>query len=62
MENSVFYCTERGKDWYMCTDCGNKERFRFLVCPVCENKPGNVELQKAVKQAAAVLIAGRITK
>lgn len=62
MENSIFYCRSRGCDWYMCIDCGHKERGKFLVCPVCKNNPGNLELQKSVRQATAALIAGRVKK
>ena len=62
MDNCVFYCRERGSDWYMCTDCGYKHRGHFLVCPVCKNEQPNEEIKQAVRQATAAMIAGRLKK
>ena len=62
MENCIYYCQTKDSNWYMCIDCGYKERFRFLVCPVCQNRAGNAELQQAVRNSAAILIAGRLKK
>lgn len=59
MENCIFYCKTKDSEWYMCTDCGYKERFRFLVCPVCENRGINTELQKDVRNAALLLVESR---
>ena len=40
MDNMLFFAKDKkGRDWYICKDCGNKEMSRFLVCPICHNEP-----------------------
>ena len=42
MGNFYKYCVDkRGKTWYICRDCGNKEQYCPACCPVCENKVRN---------------------
>ena len=39
MDNLIRYCTDsRGLTWYICKDCGNKERTKWRYCPVCKNE------------------------
>ena len=40
----IFYCADRNGNWFICPDCGAKERFRPKLCPVCQNlKPTTKE-------------------
>jgi hypothetical protein len=51
MDNLIPYIVDKkGKQWYICRDCANKEQFQFLFCPVCRNlkRSTNEALQKAV--------------
>lgn len=56
MDNLIPYIVDRrGKQWYICRDCCNKEQIKRLFCPVCGNvKPStNPEIKKAIAQVIA---------
>ena len=56
MDNLIPYIVDRrGKQWYICRDCCNKEQIKHLFCPVCGNvKPStNPEIKKAIAQVIA---------
>lgn len=51
MDNMIKYAKIHGVTWYICRDCGHKERVKREVCPLCGNKPGrrNPELEALLK-------------
>ena len=39
MENMNYFFTDKsGRAWYICKDCGHKEMWKPVFCPVCKNK------------------------
>lgn len=39
--NMVKYAYINHVQWYICIDCGNKERKQYNYCPVCKNTERN---------------------
>ena len=51
MDNFIrFFTDSKGCTWYICVDCGNKERKKYNFCPVCKNteRNPNKELQALI--------------
>lgn len=58
MENMLYYITDRkGRAWYICRDCGNKEMKKYNFCPVCKNTGKNPN-PKFLRELANVIKAG----
>lgn len=56
MDNMIYYFTDRyGKKWYMCKDCGHKEKQYMLKCPVCHNEEPTEENSKRKECLSSVV-------
>lgn len=55
MDNFIKYCVIHGQTWYICIDCGHKERKKYNFCPVCKN----TERSKSKELQAVILMIAK---
>lgn len=63
MENMINYIRDRkGRTWYICRDCGNKELSQFTFCPVCKNvgQNPNPRFREALANLIVSALRGKV--
>lgn len=63
MANMINYIRDRkGRTWYICRDCGNKELYQPDFCPVCHNvgRNPNPRYREALANLIASVLRGRV--